>query len=286
MAAKYDALVAKVRDWSNKPEEATVPTSVIQDCLDYSTDEAYRNLRIPPLEFTTEYTITSFDNPVGDTYTAQAYTVIPIPADLTQFIYIRTIEQAPGVASKVFHEHTDERTFFDMYAHKYSRNNWIRKGNDIYLHPQLPVGTQVEIHYYRRLPALNTAYSVVPANYEMGVADASQYYLDVSNSTLGIPLYVTATAAYSTIAQVPSGVSYVTKYFLGKEVPNWLRDNNERLIVWGALANLGSYLNDQVMEQRYMTKFITDIASLNKEEKFRRASGGNVQISFNSNDLI
>ena len=286
MAAKYDALVAKVRDWSNKPEEATVPTSVIQDCLDYSTDEAYRNLRIPPLEFTTEYTITSFDNPVGDTYTAQAYTVIPIPADLTQFIYIRTIEQSPGVASKVFHEHTDERTFFDMYAHKYSRNNWIRKGNDIYLHPQLPVGTMVEIHYYRRLPALNTAYSVVPANYEMGVADASQYYLDVSNSTLGIPLYVTATAAYSTIAQVPSGTSYVTKYFLGKEVPNWLRDNNERLIVWGALANLGSYLNDQVMEQRYMTKFITDIASLNKEEKFRRASGGNVQISFNSNDLI
>jgi len=40
------------------------------------------------------------------------------------------------------------------------------------------------------------------------------------------------------------------------------------------------------MEQRYTSRFIADIASLNKEEKFRRASGGNVQMNFNSNDLI
>jgi hypothetical protein len=120
----------------------------------------------------------------------------------------------------------------------------------------------------------------------MGVTDANQYYFEVSNITNGVPLYVTATAAYSTIAQVPSGTSYVTKYFLGKEVPNWLRDNNERLIIWGALSNVGSYLNDQVMEQRYNARFMTDIASLNKEEKFRRASGGNVRTSFNGNDLI
>lgn len=285
MAEKYDALVAKVRDWSNKPEQATVPDSVIQDCLDYSTDEAYRNLRIPPLENTVLYTVTSYDNPITDTYTSQAFTVIPVPTDLTQFVYIRTKEE-DSVASKVFDEKTDERTFFNIYAHKYSRNNWMRKGNDIYIHPQLPIGTVLEIHYYRRLPALNTLYSVVPANYEMGVADNSQYYLSSSNITNGIPLYVTSTAAYASIAAVPSGVSYVTKYFIGKEVPNWLRDNNERLIIWGALGNLGSYLNDEKMEQRYTTRFVADIASLNKEEKFRRASGGNVQINFNSNDLI
>jgi len=285
MAEKYDALVAKVRDWSNKPEESTVPNSVIQDCLDYSTDEAYRNLRIPPLENTVYYTITSYDNPTADTYTAQAYSVIPVPTDLTQFVYIRTQEEG-SIASKVFDEKTDERTFFNIYAQKYSRNNWMRKGNDIYIHPQLPVGTVLEIHYYRRLPALNTLYSVVPANYQMNVADNMQYYLNLSDIDNGTPLYVTSTNAYSTVDEVPEGISYTTKYFIGKEVPNWLRDNNERLIIWGALGNLGSYLNDQVMEQRYTTRFITDIASLNKEEKFRRASGGNVQINFNSNDLI
>ena len=56
--------------------------------------------------------------------------------------------------------------------------------------------------------------------------------------------------------------------------------------MWGALGNLGSYLNDQTMEQRYTTRFVADIQSLNKEEKMRRATGGNVQMNFNSNDLI
>jgi hypothetical protein len=287
MAEKYDALVAKVRDWSNRPEEATVPTAVIQDCLNYSADEIYRTLRIPPLENTALYTITSFDNPIGDTYTAQAYTVIPVPTDLIQFVYIRTKEET-NIASKVFHEKTDERTFFDIYAFKYNRNNWMRKGNEIFIHPQLKEGTVLEIHYYRRLPGLDTLYSVIPANYEMGIADNAQTYLSSSTSLLGTPLYVTATAAYASLADKPSSDTGtpVTKYFIGKEVGNWLRDNNERLLVWGALGNLGSYLSDEKMEQRYTSRFISDIASLNKEEKFRRASGGNVQMNFNSNDLI
>jgi len=137
-------------------------------------------------------------------------------------------------------------------------------------------------------------YSVVPANYEMGVANTSQMYLTfvptVTPPTVqtGTPLYVTATAAYASLEDIPPSDTGtpVTKYFIGKEVGNWLRDNNERLLIWGALGNLGSYLNDQTMEQRYTTRFMADITSLNKEEKFRRASGGNVQMNFNSNDLI
>jgi len=283
--AKYDALAAKVRDWSNKPEQATVPDSVIEDCLDYSADEAYRNLRIPPLEFTATYTITEFDNPTTDNLNVSAYSVIPIPSDLTQFIYLRT-QSVGSEASKVFHEITDERSFFDIYSSKYSRNNWIKKGNDIYIHPQLAIGTVLEIHYYRRLPALDTKYNVVPANYEVGIADGNQTYLEASVINVGTPLYVTSTAAYAAIGAVPAGTAYTTKYFLGKEVGNWLRDNNERLLIWGALGNLGSYLNDQTMEQRYTTRFVADIQSLNKEEKMRRATGGNVQTNFNSNDLI
>jgi len=283
--AKYDALVAKVRDWSNKPEQATVPDSVIEDCLDYSADEAYRNLRIPPLEFTVTYTITEFDNPTVDNSSLNAHSIIPIPSDLTQFIYLKT--QAVGSeASKVFNEITDERSFFDVYAFKYSSNNWIKKGNDIYIHPQLKIGTVLEIHYYRRLPALDTTYNVVPANYQVGISDANQTYLTVSVINVGTPIYVTSTAAYAAIGAVPAGTAYTTKYFLGKEVGNWLRDNNERLLMWGALGNLGSYLNDQTMEQRYTTRFVADIQSLNKEEKMRRATGGNVQMNFNSNDLI
>jgi hypothetical protein len=40
------------------------------------------------------------------------------------------------------------------------------------------------------------------------------------------------------------------------------------------------------MEQRYQMKFTENIFSLNKEEKWRRASGGNVQTNFNTGGLI
>ena len=74
--------------------------------------------------------------------------------------------------------------------------------------------------------------------------------------------------------------------YIGKEVDNWLRDQNERLLAWGALYGLGAYLFDDKMEQRYAGKFQENIESLNKEEKWRRSLGRNVQINFNTNGLI
>jgi hypothetical protein len=285
MAAKYDALVTKVRDWANKPLEATIPTSVIQDCLDYSADEIYRTLRIPPLEKTVTYTITSFDNADSVTNDENKYSIIPIPEDLIQFVYIR---QSPSTnkESIVFQEYTDERTFFDSYSEKYSRYNWVRRGGSICIHPQLEEGQIIEIHYYRRLAPLNATYLVIKENYEVGTSDALQPFFDVSNSTLGTPLYVTATAAYNNIADVPAGQSYVTKYFTGKEVQNWLKENNERLLIWGALFNVGAYLQDDTMMVKYNKMFLDTLSNLNKEEKYRRALGGNVQTNFNSRGLI
>jgi hypothetical protein len=299
---KYDELVAKVRDWSNKPEINTIPDSVIEDCLGYSADECYRLLRIPPLEETVRYTVTADDNsgenseglPYGN-----AYTSFYIPEDLTQFVYVRTIAQDnigtsystyPSNVSKVFNEVTDKRTFFDLYSEKYSVYNWMWQKDKIYIHPQLAPGAIVEIHYYKRLPALNAVYNVAPINYIIGLTDANQPYLELVTSG-GTNLYfstkdgITKCFATSTEAAAYS-TPVTTKMYVGKEVPNWLRDQNERMLVWGALYNLGAYLFDDKMEQRYQVKFLENIESVNREEKFRRASGGNVQINFNTNGLI
>jgi len=284
-AVRYEALVSKVRDWANKPLEASIPKSVIEDCLNYSADEIYRTLRIPPLEKTVKYTVTDTDNAGAVFNDFNRYTTIPIPKDLIRFIYLRQTPD-PQKQSIVFNEYTDERTFFDANSFKFSRYNWIRKGDNMYIHPMLPAGTVLEIHYYRRLAPLNAAYLVISNNYEMGTADASQPYLTPSNSTDGTPLYVTSTACYNAIADVPSGTTYTTKYFVGKEVPHWLKDNNERLLIWGALFNLGAYLQDDVMEARYNKKFTDNITSLNQEEKMRRALGGNIQVTFNSQNMI
>jgi hypothetical protein len=299
---RFDALVAKVRDWSNKPEVATIPDSVIQDCLKYSADECYRVLRIPPLETTVRYTVTADDNagenslglPFGN-----AYTSFVIPEDLTQFGYVRTIAQQnagtsystfPSNVSKVFNEVVDKRTFFDLYGEKYSVYNWMFMGNRVYIHPQLAVGAELEIQYYRRLPALNATYDVLPINYVVGLIDAEQPYLSPVVSG-GTNLYLSTSsgttkcfASYSEAQAYNSTVT--TKMFVGKEVSNWLRDVNERLLIWGALYNLGAYLFDDKMEQRYEKKFMETLGSLNREDKMRKASGGNVQTNFNTNGNI
>lgn len=299
---KYDALVAKVRDWSNKPEVATIPDSVIQDCLSYSADECYRQLRIPPLESSAVYTVTAEDN-IGEASRGlpfgNAYTIIPIPEDLTQFIYLRTVAAEsngtsystyPSNVSKVFHEVTDSRTFFDIYAEKYSVYNWMWQDNRIFIHPQLAVGAEVEISYYRRLPALDALYNVAPINYLIGLTDALQPYLELVSSG-GTNLYFsTSNSVTQCFANYGDAYAYnptvTTKMYIGREVSNWLRDSNERLVLFGGLYNLGAYMFDQTMEQRYEKKFIETLAAMNKEEKWRRASGGNVQINFNASGLI
>jgi len=299
---RFDAIVAKVRDWSNKPEVQTIPDSVIQDCLSYSADECYRQLRIPPLESVIEYTVTSADN-IGENSLGlpygNAYTSFDIPEDLTQFIFLRTIAQAdtgtsystyPSNVSKVFNEITDKRTFFDLYGEKYSVYNWMWMDNKIYVHPQLAVGAQLQIHYYRRLPALNALYSVIPVNYVIGLSDANQPYLTLVASA-GTNLYFSTSAGvtkcFATSTEAAAyNATVTTKMYTGNEVSNWLRDNNERLVLWGALKELGAYLFDQSMEQRYEKRFAETIFSLNKEEKMRRALGGNTQINFNTAGTI
>jgi len=162
--------------------------------------------------------------------------------------------------------------------------------NKIYIKPQLKAGTIVEIHYYKRLPSLNAVYNVVPLNYLVSLSDELQPYLDLVVSG-GTNLYFSTSAGvtrvFSTSAEaIAYDATVTTKMYTGKEVSNWLRDQNERLVIWGALYNLGAYIFDDTMEKRYQMKFMEGIESLNKEEKWRRSLGGNVQINVNTNGLI
>lgn len=293
---KYNALIEKVRSWSNKPEGATISNSVIEDCLGYSADDCYRLLRLPPLEYTVEYTVETADN-VGDGNTVNsmynsAYTSFTIPEDLTEFIYVRTkaSNSQGATTNRVFNEITDRRGFFDIYFENYSAYNWMWQEDKIFIRPQLPVGTVLEIGYYRRLPELDGTYSVIPINYVVGTDDSEQPYLDVGSST-DTPLYTssngTTTACFSTLGEATAwGTPVTIHYFTGKEISNWLRDQNERILIWGALYHLGAFLFDDVMEKRYEKRFLEAIDSLNTEEKRRRAKGGNVQIHVNTFGLI
>ena len=429
---KYNKLQAKVLQWANRDKEvfgvdASNPNgwkSYIGDFLSYAADEAYRLLRIPPMEYERIYTVDAEDiigspnlSVLGTNNFAGtgglSYVKIPVPIDFVEMKSIRYSgypAQAVGSSAVfqtgiVFNEHTDERSFFDLYAESYSNFYWMRSGDYFYIKPALPVGAQITFSYYRQLPALDADYSVVGSNYMFAANDANGIpqtssvqpflttrtsvppnigaigtYNPVSPSQLtfstpilnsgleegdllfitspldqstGAPLmftgqvkitsiissavvevdtvfsldnypaggavivspalfFVTVTggtlggitytmrrvSAYSSATDRDTALAAIrlayptltfstdTQSYDGLEVNNWLKDQNERILVWGALMNAGAFLDDEKIEARYSARFNSDIASLNNEERMRRAKGGNVQVHFNGRGLI
>ena len=62
---------------------------------------------------------------------------------------------------------------------------------------------------------------------------------------------------------------------------NWLRDDNEGVLLMGSLAEAFYYLQDDDQGQKYTQQFNQEITELNDEDNKRNASGGNVQVNLN-----
>lgn len=295
MAKTYAELVALVRDWSNRDEEV-VSDSIIQDALKYAADKAYRTLRVPPLENVAIYEKTLLTAATTAATTLQSsITEIQLPYDLIEFIQIREVD-SNGLSTRVFNEKVDIRTFNDTTAEKYSNKNyWARQQNVLYLTPGFGNGNlqnqanTIELYYYRRLPALNAVYSVTVLNYNAGfltttgagsgVTNSKQLYF---NSNTGTTAYATQSEAQSAS---PAG-SVTATYYIGTATPNWLRDENERILLFGALGEVFAYLQEDDQAQKYGQLFYQEIAEVNKEDDQRNASGGNLQVNFNGRGLI
>ena len=281
MSRTYSQLIDLVRAWSNRDREV-LNDSIIADCLRYAADKAYRRLRVPPLENTVTYTAESLRAGTSSSNNRfSSVTELAIPADLIEFIQIREID-AEGRTTRLFNEKADVRTFNDQYAEKYSDfAYWARQGNCVLLSPAFGnTGTNfgatgvttseaLELYYYRRLPALDARYSVTLDNYRSGLLEDA--------AGVSIP----ANAAYT-----QADFDGISGTAVGNEVPNWLRDENERVILMGSLAEVFFYLQENEEAQKYAALFTQEIAELNDEDKQRDASGGNVQINFNGRGMI
>jgi len=366
MALTYTELVAKVRTWANRDEEV-VSDAIIQDCLKYAADKAYRTLRVPPLENVAKYEKTLLQSATTNaSSTTDSTTEIQLPYDLIEFIQIRELD-AGGLTTRVFNEKVDIRTLNDSNAEKYTGYNyWARQQNVLSLVPGFGNGNtgntadSIELYYYRRLPALNALYAVTVLNYAAGfltttggttylyftttsgvtntataydtqakaiaaatgnvtakinvtVNNSANITNDnrsgtvvvgqelsgtgvVANTTTGAPPKVTNVSNQNSIVvDTPQTITdntditfsntTATKY-IGTLVPNWLRDENERVVLMGALAELFSYVQEDDQAQKYLQVFQSEIAELNNEDAKRNASGGNLQVNFNGRGLI
>ena len=222
-------------------------------------------------------------------------TEIQLPYDLVEFIQIRELD-AGGLTTRVFNEKVDIRTLNDANAEKYTNYNyWARQQNVLFLVPGFGNGStgntadSIELYYYRRLPALNAVYSVTVLNYNAGfltttgagsgVTNSKQLYF---NSNTGTTAYATSAAAQAASA----GGTVTNAYYIGIATPNWLRDENERVLLMGALAELFAYVQEDDQAKKYLDVFKSEIAELNDEDAKRNASGGNLQVNFNGRGLI
>ncbi len=73
-----------------------------------------------------------------------------------------------------------------------------------------------------------------------------------------------------------------TGFYLGKLATNWLRDDNEKILLYGALNEAFTYLNEPAQAQLYAAKFDTEIKLLNDEDKTRGLKGGTVTAHYDS----
>lgn len=293
MARTYSQLVSLVRDWANRDSNA-LSDAIIKDCLDYAADKAYRKLRVSALEATVTYKAADLRAATTDGNSfMSSKTEITVPTDLIEFIQIREMDSSERT-TRVFNEKADLRTFNDNYGEKYdSQAYWTRQGTTVIMSPGFEkaysVGTpdKIELHYYRRLPALDAKYDVNVANYTAGFLDVSSSGVTGAeqlffNSNTGTTAYATQTAAQA----ADSAGTVTNTYYIGQEAYNWLRDENERILLYGSLSQAFSFLQDDEQSVKYLTMFQGEIQELNDEEANRSASGGNIQIHFNGRGLI
>ena len=311
------SLVGLVRNWANRDLQA-LPNAIIMDAIRYAVDKAYRTLRIPPLEHTAVWTNypgvytfadgTAMDiadaaalaairetNPDGvyagplDDATSgsgnlyQSNTCIEVPPDLIEFIHIRGTDEN-GLTTRVFNEKSDIRSYWDINNGHYNQAAfWSRQGDSVIISPSFAnvargfygggagPETRIEMYYYRRLPALNAEWGATFNNWMLGLGTINDAQGDPVRWALG-----------NTEAEFDAAAST----WMGDPIPNWFKDENEKIVLYGALAECFAYLQEDDQAGKYIQLMMKEIEELNEEDRMRDASGGNIQTQYTANGLI
>ena len=308
MSKTYNEFVTLVRNWANRDEEV-LSDSIVTDCMDYAVDKAYRVLRIPELEKTVSFSAADL-SAVEVTYGGVTYLELSVPSDLLEYIQIRRVDESGG-SVRVYNERTDIRTFHDLSAEKYSRYYWTRIGNIILVRDTFEATDTdtIEIHYYGKLSALNERYEVTainanldssrivsgtaPTDAKTGTTVPTASLKKVTYTEDEDPTNIT-TVWYETSVvdgDIPAAASGFTRaistvVYYGALEPNWFRDDNQRVLLNGALAEAFIFLNEPDTAQMYLQRFIQEMEELRRHENFKQASGGNIQINVNGGGLI
>lgn len=215
---------------------------------------------------------------IGDTVGGTTVT-----ADNQKQYAIITSSDTPSVTSHrayadtVINETTNSRVFYDFNDNTRFINYFTRKGTNILVAGDFEEGDVFELFYYRRLPALD-ARATVPSTVTLATAQADSDTYEVKTASEYDALTVLEKRTYQELEG--SYVRYVA------ELANWLKDHNERVLLFGALYRCFDYLQEDQQAEKYRARFNDAIAELNQEEKKRKLSAGQTTIAFDAMGLI
>ena len=281
MATTYTQMVDKVLSWSNRDIEV-LPYATIKDFINFAVDDAYRMLRVPPLEHVAEYdAVTPIE--VKDARSSGVSELV-IPGDLIEFIQLRKKTGIPFAPYNIYTAKSDIRSFFDPYVDKYDNFYYTRQQNSLFVYPPFQDSDVFELYYYRRLPEIDARYGGIGLNsLRNNVGGFRNFYYGTTKANLmqivmdseGSDVFTKDPELEGTIHQYSD-----SDFSIGKLAPNWLRDENEKIILYGALGQAFDYLNEVETAQKYMQRFREEIEELNREDKMRMTRGGNIQQHF------
>ena len=301
--ATYTELVDMVSDWSNR-DTAVLSYATIKTMINFAADNAYRTLRVPALETLKQYDAIVIDSTITNNKLA-------IPNDAIEFIQLRK-KSSDHVYSDydVYASKLDVKSFYQDWMDTDQRYFYTREQGNLVIFPDQKVGELYELYYYRRLPEANARYSVVSgngngasafANHKADNTFQTNAYLwkgsTSANLIAGMKIATNA-AAYSAegpniftrdptledqIFEVTSGTSDLpVGFYLGKLTSNWLRDANTKILLYGALSEAFTYLNEPAQTQMFYAKHMAEIQALNDEDKNRGLKGGTVTSHYDS----
>ena len=277
--ATYDATVTRIRDWANRDAEV-LSSANIKIFLQFAADEAYRLLRVPALELIREYTITTTGSKLA------------IPSDLTEFIQLRKVEADSLTGFTPYQAKADIQSFYSERTAVYDYYFWTRERNDIVVCPEFIDGEKYQLYYYGRQDALNVRYEAIKANEDeenLYVATTEALLIEAVEMAESDNVFDTDPTLRDDITPITDNdpdsddfddTKLSNGFYLGMLTDNWLRDENEKIVLFGALMEAFDFLDEQEQSGKYREKFFNEIQALNTEEMNRKARGGNVQVHY------
>ena len=260
--ATYTQLVDQIRSWSNRDAEI-LPSATIKQFINFAADNVYRELRIPPLEYVQTYT--------SDTEGCR----LAVPSDAIEFIQLRLKDAANSLTGyTVYGPKSDIRSFYTETTTKYGDHYYTREADDLIVHPNFRDSEVIELYYYRRLPEMDARYLITDTDNATTIANYATLVSSLSASDRANDPDILNTQ-----------FTYRGNAYVGNLVPHWLRDQNEKLILFGALAEAFTYLDEPAQAQSYQQRFMMEQAKLANEEHRRQYMGGNIQVHYQSHLL-